>query len=331
MNDIIKYDHPFLTGRSFEQREFGFWTTNVARPIRAKVGRARRTVANKLYDSAETAGLMQRINAGAFIDPGNTGIQNNELRNKLLRVEAPKAKTTVSFKTPDMARLGGGCAEIKGDAFRSSVTQGDIRSAIDSSPKEYKKFLKKLTGRGDKYVSAITVDKGIGLEKLAHELGHAQGHTAGGLRGYISRTDPRHNGHSEYGGIISYSPRQYKAKSAEEIKFKSQGLGLSGASDSMGQPKPNVSFGEALRDTISNVRTSGHMIAEEAAATRSGLKMLKRHGATKAEMEAAGRSLGYGGSTYLYGGKQSVLSSLGRLVDIPSRRGVSGNGISITR
>ena len=56
MNDVITYDYPFLTGGSFEQREFGFWTTHVARPIRAKVGRARRTVANRFYLAADRAG-----------------------------------------------------------------------------------------------------------------------------------------------------------------------------------------------------------------------------------------------------------------------------------
>lgn len=292
MNNVITYDYPFLAGGSFEQREFGYWTTNVARPVRATVGKARRTVANKFYQAANKA----KLEHGAVIDKltqngGLPSVQNKGLRNKILSVEAPKAKTTVSFRTKELVNMTSGGGVIPTDPLSKTELGGYIDRF---GTRNDKKFLKKLYGK-DRYKSGIVASPGVGVEALAHELGHAQGRSAKGLRGYISRTDPRDSGR----GMRIYAP----------------------ASRSKVSTGKRVGFGQALKDTVSNIRNSGHIIAEETAASRSGLQMMKRHGATKEELARASENLGLAGRTYKLGGKSSVLSSLGRLVDIPTRRG----------
>lgn len=226
-------------------------------------------------------------------------VQNKGLRNKILSVEAPKAKTTVSFRAPMISTAGGGGAMLPGSTVRNQ-TQREVRQTTDmlSSPRYRrergtKDFVKKLYGK-DRYASGVAVDPTAGVETLAHELGHAQGKTAGGLRGYISRSDPRNSGQ----GIRVYAPSTRGEVSTGK----------------------RVGFGQALKDTVSNIRNSGHIIAEETAASRGGLQMMKRHGATKEELARASENLGLAGRTYKLEGKRSVLSSLGRLVDIPTRR-----------
>lgn len=49
--------------------------------------------------------------------------------------------------------------------------------------------------------------------------------------------------------------------------------------------------------------------------------MLKRNGATKEELRMAKKELSAAGDTYRLTGKMATRSSLGRIIDIPSRRG----------
>lgn len=48
--------------------------------------------------------------------------------------------------------------------------------------------------------------------------------------------------------------------------------------------------------------------------------MMKRNGATKEELSRAKENLRIAGDTYRSAGKYSTRTSLGRIIDIPSRR-----------
>lgn len=268
--------------------------------MRATIGRTRRTVANKLYKSADRARVKGREITTKLDTPGEVvHVQNKEVRNRILRTEAPKAKTTVSFRAHEATDGGRGGTMISGDTIRSLPSEARLLVDLEK-PSGDTKLFKKLYDKGDKYASAVAVPPNAGVDTLAHELGHAQGRVSGGIRGYISRTDPRNDPRNNEQLFRSYKP-------ANRSQIMSSG-------------GKRVGFRDALRDTVSNIRNSGHVIAEETAATRSGLQMLKRHGASREEIARAGEYLRLAGSTYRQAGKASVLSSLGRLVDIPSRR-----------
>ena len=167
MNNVITYDYPFLAGRSFEQREFGYWTTNVVRPVRATVGRARRNVASKFYQAANKARLEQETAVNKLTQNGGLpSVQNKGLRNKILSVEAPKAKTAVSFRTKELVDMTNGGGVIPTDPS-SKIELGGYINRFGT--RNDKKFLKKIYGK-DRYKSGIVASPGVGVEVLAHEL-----------------------------------------------------------------------------------------------------------------------------------------------------------------
>ena len=71
---------------------------------------------------------------------------------------------------------------------------------------------------------------------------------------------------------------------------------------------------------IEDVKNNWLIVAEENAASREGLRMMKRNGATKEELSRAKENLRIAGDTYRSAGKYSTRTSLGRIIDIPSRR-----------
>lgn len=288
MNSIY-YDYPYveLNGGVVEQREFGFITSKVVRPMRVGIGKTRRKIANKLYQPGSIVDKMK--NAERRLQIKTVG--NETLMNNLIANEAPKAKTMISFDAKRLAAQGGGGTTVyKRDLSNDIVKQINDEKYLLKGDKE---FINKIYG--DKNIkSGIAINKKAGEAILAHELGHAQGITKGGLRGLISRSDPRNV--QNYTGTLGL----YNGKSVAKEK---------------------VGFLRSVKDHLSNVKTSKLIQAEENAATRSGLKMLKRNGATKEELRAAKDKLSAGGDTYKLSGKYATRTSLGRIIDIPSRRG----------
>lgn len=105
MNSIY-YDYPYveLNGGVVEQREFGFITSKVVRPMRVGIGKTRRKIANKLYQPGSLVDKMK--NAEKRLQTKTVG--NETLMNNLIANEAPKAKTMISFDAKRLAAQGGG-------------------------------------------------------------------------------------------------------------------------------------------------------------------------------------------------------------------------------
>lgn len=278
------YSFPYLTRG--EQREFGWATTKLIRPLKAGIGRTRRKVADKLYESGNQKLVKARERAQQVL---KNGVKNKTLRNQILRNEAPKAKTTVSYRANDIASQGGGGAAI----YKSDV-DGRTREFLDNPfvGRGEKQLIKKIT-KGER-ASGIAISKGRGEEVLAHELGHARGKVSNGIRGLISRSDPR--------SAIGYQGSVSVYKKGTD-------------------PTKRVGFIQSVKDHLSGVKNSKLVIAEENAASREGLNILKRNGATKEELAKARENLRAAGDTYRLVGKKAARSSLGRIIDIPSRRG----------
>lgn len=284
------YEYPYVDG---EQRQFGWTTSKIIRPLKSKIGHVRRSAADKLYQSGLKSGAKNEA-VEAELEKIQT-ITNKSLRNSLLKHEVPKANATVAY--------GSGAGKSNGATiYRENIKPGFGNLTKYAPPRdEGVKFLKRILKKEGRS-SGIAMSKDSGIEFLAHELGHAQGKIAKGKRGLISASDPRNLKNSGDKGSISH----FKERSRFEIR------------ESGGK---KVGFKESLKDLLTNSRNSRAIIAEENAATREGIKMLKRHGATPEELKLAERNLGLVGDTYRNAGKKSVKTSLGRVIDIPSRRG----------
>lgn len=289
--NIYYYDQPYLSRGGGEQREFGVINSKVIRPFKSKAGRLRRKAAEALYRSGDNALIESREATSKLKD----GVKNKELRNNILRNEAPKLNTTVSLKAKNIASQGGGGAQLP----KENITNLGRSTKIfprDPNIKLVKKIVKK---EGRKSGIAFN-EQEVGVEILAHELGHARGKVVGGRRGRISKADPRkvERGSEYQGSLTIYSPSYRPNEGASKVKFK-----------------------DAVKDYFKNRKNSKAIIAEEMAASKDGLEMLKRNGATKEELSKAAENLKVAGDTYKTHGKKARRSSLGRIIDIPSRRG----------
>lgn len=289
--ETIIYDHPYL-GLNWggeEQREYGFVTSKLIRPMRAKIGRARRNMADKLYQSGkeEVRRAYQEVK-----NKSQSKVRNKNLRNSILRTEVPKVKSTVLFNSDKIAETGGGST-----VFKSSLNDPKVvRNMKSVGGKKDKKLIDKVIKDGRNLESGIFLEKNPGVETLAHELGHAKGRVSGGLRGKISRLDPRINRQGR-GTLDVYDARFIPAQGNDRIGFK-----------------------DAVKDYFNNIKNSRLIVAEENAASREGLRMMKRNGASKEELSRAKENLRIAGDTYRSAGKRATRTSLGRIIDIPSRR-----------
>lgn len=282
------YEYPYIDG---EQRQFGWATSKIIRPLKSKIGHARRSAAKELYQSGMESKAKNKATVAEL--KRSKKIINKSLRNSLLKHEAPLANATVSYK----AKIGkGNGAAISRDSIKPGF--GELTKSFDPRDENIK-LIKKILKKDGR--TGIALRKNSGVETLAHELGHAQGNIASGKRGLIASSDPR-NASGKYMGSIS----TFKEKSRKEI---------------MESGGKKVGFKESLKDLLTNSRNSKAIIAEENAASREGIKMLKRHGATPEELKLAERNLGLAGDTYRNARKATLKTSLGRLIDIPSRRG----------
>lgn len=284
------HEYPYIDG---EQREFGWSTSKIIRPLKSKIGHIRRGTAEKFYESGKKS-IIDNRNANELV---TSRVNNKSLRNSILKYEAPKANATVSYKNKDLAQAGGGGATVYRDNVKSGFGEFTRDFPRDENIRLIKRMLKK-DGR-----TGVSVSNDAGVEYLVHELGHAQGRVAKGKRRLISEADPRRLVKGKtYEGSLSY----FDEKSREGI---------------MSSGGKKVGFKESVKDLLNNSRNSRAIIAEEDAATKAGLEMLKRHGATPEELKLAARNLEVSGDTYRHARKASLKSSLGRIIDIPSRRG----------
>lgn len=77
-----------------------------------------------------------------------------------------------------------------------------------------------------------------------------------------------------------------------------------------------------LRPAFSRLLNNSYIVAEESGATRTGLRLLRRHGATQKEIEEAKKSLGHGINTYKASRSIGFWNPVENMVNIPSRRRV---------
>lgn len=103
--------------------------------------------------------------------------------------------------------------------------------------------------------------------------------------------------------------------------------------------KHSENINKAIKDSIVSLRNTGKLdtgtgigesfrrmgegnaiVGEELSATRKALKILKKNGATKDELNLAKTNLGLAAKTYKEGAKIHILNPIQNKIQIPSRR-----------
>jgi hypothetical protein len=78
--------------------------------------------------------------------------------------------------------------------------------------------------------------------------------------------------------------------------------------------------GTGISESFRRMREGNAIVGEELGATRKALKLLKKNGATKDELNLAKTNLGLAAKTYKEGAKIHVLNPIQNKIQIPSRR-----------
>lgn len=289
---------------SIEQREFVSATTK----LKAVIGRARKSLAKKLYESANSSDKKAiEINKNLKnLKP----IVDKDLRNKILANEIPEGTFHHMTKNPLLKNevyYHPGNADLEG-TYSHLIEKLDKKKKLKY--KDWEKLIKEknkvsdkswriddqLANGNDKRRNLILINKNSGVEDIAHEIGHAQ----------------------------DYSIRAKKVGKKEKDLKRRKSRGYLSSSDLRDIVKPgeleNMDFKSSLKAVINNVKGAKDVLRNEKVASNNAIKMLKRQGATKDQLKQAKKNLDEYYKTYVEGEKVNLKSSLANLVDIPSRR-----------
>lgn len=268
-----------------EQREFARWT----RPFKRTIGRVRTGLAEKLSKSGQ-----ESLERGQVISrtKGSVArkIDNPELAERILKNEVPEG--VAISRESSMARNGGGGVFVR----PQNVSKDALNNP--SIPSHEKEFIRDIIKGGK---GGVAVEKDLGVEVLGHEVGHSKNATGKGLKRKISNSDPRNSELGMWGDNVHMYPgakNQYRYGSPDKVSFK-----------------------EALKDLKRDTVNSGIILSEEKNANKEALRMMKKQGASKKEIKEAKDILNSNTEVYKGMAKGSLKSGLGRLINIPSRRG----------
>lgn len=285
---------------SLEQKEFVSKLTKV----KATIGRGRKELAKRIYESA-AKDEQKGIELGKrILNKDNKPLTQAEkdLRNKLLREEVPKGVTHSMGSLPHMHET-----KVKDSFIPHRVENVNNESVYRLKDKKGRKALRKLKeGKG-----LINLDNTATPGTVAHEIGHAKNATEGGVSQFISKTNANSKSKAQ-----RFKPKEQLERRVEGLMEKYEGR----------QPwMEPVKGKKAFKDVVDNIKSNVSTLAEESNATRKGLKMLKKHGASPQQLKEAKEGLGEALDTYKLGAKRDIKSSVARLVDIPSRRNHKGS------
>ena len=150
-----------------------------------------------------------------------------------------------------------------------AISPEAAKSAADLFEKAgNKRLAKKLRNEGVKGTYQIVYEPGTGTAYLAHEYGHMQNSKgeSGKIRNYINK--------------VSGDPETRQDFTNALMETDKKG---------------------GLKEAVSRVGKGAAIIAEEANASRAGLKYMKEHGASKEELKDARKNLFNAGMTYVTG------------------------------
>lgn len=260
---IEKYYSEYL----LEQREYGFLQEykrlGLRKAIGRKIGKVRRNLGRKLEDSITEDSL-------------NLSRSNNKIKDSKV-LNNPRLDEALYKEAKDR----------KAYPFRSNNMESSVIKTKDIDPSAYKgnKGLENII-RSNDYL--IDYSRKSGSESLAHEIGHIDNETKGGL----------------VGKIINKVANSKGARGRLEDLDKNLGTDASG-----------------IKETAKRFLQGKAVVAEESNATKKGLNLLKKHGASESEMNDARTKLGDSLETYKNSTRISYKNALRNTVQIPSRKG----------
>lgn len=246
------------------------------RVVNTKVGRARNKVADKILESAEKDRTRWEESAKKVFrgSPSMDIEATKELNKKLLRNEAHPNKFRVLGH--DLSGEGGSFMANSDSAKQiSKYINGDTPFfSTKKVDKSMERLSKKISNSADKSDAVIFYPKG-GPEYLAHELGHAKRHK---------------------GNIVERISHVAAVNPITQGITQSQYLG--GGID--------ASLSNAVLGKLARI--------EEAGASKKGLEMLKKAGATEEQLAAAKKSLDTAYDTYKYSNRYKTKMPLYNMV-----------------
>lgn len=164
-----------------------------------------------------------------------------------------------------------------------------------------------------------------GAESLSHEVGH--------LINDIN--DNRLTRKGRDNNILSKNKKSFDTA----IKFKESIDSINKKYKKESEKRKEGKRNKAIKDSIVSLRNTGKLdtgtgigesfrrmgegnaiVGEELSATRKALKILKKNGATKDELNLAKTNLGLAAKTYKEGAKIHILNPIQNKIQIPSRR-----------
>lgn len=260
-------DYSFvIDGELYQQKQFGLISdiknSGLKRTGKKIAGRVRRGIADVVGASLEVPKAMNQLATKKVVDVGLFGSTTKKLKiNKEIERELLK----------DIKAQGGRTLGNHGEFGPGSyaITPEAAKSAADLFEKAgNKRLAKKLRNEGVKGTYQIVYEPGTGTAYLAHEYGHMQNSKgeSGKIRNYINK--------------VSGDPETRQDFTNALMETDKKG---------------------GLKEAVSRVGKGAAIVAEEANASRAGLKYMKEHGASKEELKDARKNLFNAGMTYVTG------------------------------
>ena len=263
---IIYFSNTYsLSDQTLEQREFGILSdvvnSGVKRSYQKYVGKARRSIGNKLKDSIRDD--MRKANLANNYAHSNK-IVNGEVEKNLIRYSKGKNNSRVI----DIVDRSGN--SLPNGASKSKDLLNGINESSEVRDELSDRMIRKLKNSAEKSDYIVTHPSGSGVEKLSHEIGHIENSKGGIFKGVINRMNDNiiknRSGYNKYKsdrgigksvkeylkGKVNYIEERNASKNAMKL-LKDQGLdnkGLSESKRSLDAALDSYKYGNRVRYKI---------------------------------------------------------------------------------
>lgn len=249
----------------------------------------RKKIAQRLINSAHNEILPSLIEASK---------RNGELQAQRLRISSKNrnklyesAKKNKVLVSP--LKHGLSASSARSNIVKKTITNEDINSLSgpNNSKRQFDKFKTKIL-ESDKPRSRFVIFRSdLGDDVLSHELGHVENATSiNPFKRFRSRLNQTTNIRPRFDNEVS--------SAINVIGFKERGI----------------------KSLLSRAIEDGLILGEERSANRNALKLLKKSGATKQELEKAKQTLDAGYETYNQASKLRRKSILANTIFPRERR-----------
>ncbi len=166
------------------QKEFGFITSKIKRPLQVKIGKARVKASNKLLQSANKDAARIDLDNLRLAHSGNSFDPNSPLVRELKKEAYLKNNAQVRYvgKGTDI-RFAAGHLKPKDIDISEQMIKTNMNKITQPSTRKTYKIIVNNAKRGRSTILVNPQSNSVGI--LAHEIGHAQ--NASGQAGWLKK------------------------------------------------------------------------------------------------------------------------------------------------